>query len=81
MLKIVEETRERFGDKAAEVAGHIARRAVTPEQALRYFSVGFRDGRVRIVFPDPKDPLRYEQQIVASGSNNPAYEWPQEVNP
>lgn len=79
LFKIAEETRERFGDEAAQVADRIARRAISPEQTLRYFSVGFRDGRVRIVFPDAKDPLKYEQQIVASGSINPAYDWPHAV--
>ncbi len=80
LTKIAQNTREAFGADAADVAAHIARRAVTPEQALRYFSVGLRDGRVRIVFPDAKDPLRYEQQIVASRSSDPAYDWPHEAN-
>lgn len=76
LLDIAADTRERFGDEAAQVADQIARRAISPEQTLRYFSVGFRDGRVRIVFPDAKNALRYEQQIVASGSPDPTYQWP-----
>lgn len=75
--QIAEETREAFGAEAADVAAYIARRAASPQQSLRYFSVGFRDGRVRIVFPDAKDPLKYEQQIVGKpGSDYPSVEWP-----
>jgi hypothetical protein len=41
--------------------------AAHPDQSRRYFSVGFRDSKVRIVFPEVDDPLRYQQQIVAKG--------------
>lgn len=77
LTQIAQQTREAFGAEAADVAAHIARRAASPQQSLRYFSVGFRDGRVRIVFPDAKDPLKYEQQIVGKpGSGYPSVDWP-----
>jgi len=41
------------------------RLATHPDQARRFFAVGFRDGNVRVVFPGKDDPLRYEQQVVA----------------
>jgi hypothetical protein len=49
----------------ADVIAHMERQAAHPDQSKRYFSVGFRDSAVRIVFPDDEDPLRYQQQIVA----------------
>lgn len=77
LTEIADETRRMFGTEATDVAAHIARRALSPQQSLRYFSVGFRDGRVRIVFPDAKDPFKYEQQIVAkAGLVHPSVEWP-----
>jgi hypothetical protein len=36
----------------------------SPNQARRYFAVGLRDNKVRIVFPAENDPLCFEQQIV-----------------
>lgn len=77
LAKIARETREEFGAEAEDVVAYIARRAASPLQSLPYFSVGFRDGRVRIVFPDAKDPLKYEQQIIAKvGSASPSIERP-----
>jgi DNA invertase Pin-like site-specific DNA recombinase len=55
-------------DRRAEGAiAHMDRAASHPDNSRRYFSVGFRDGNVRTVFPDDDDPLRYQQQIVANG--------------
>ena len=36
------------------------------EWDISHLSVGFRDGNVRVVYPDDDDPLRYHQQIIAS---------------
>ncbi|MCA1401336.1 recombinase family protein [Bradyrhizobium sp. BRP56] len=74
LAQIANKTREAFGNEAMHVADYIARRALAPEQSLRYFSVGFRDGRVRIVLPDAKDAFKYEQQIIASASTHPVYD-------
>lgn len=72
ITEIAGDLRAKFGTEASEVADALERRAHTPEQSHRYFSVGFRDGRVRIVFPDVDDPLRYKQQVVAkAGSTFP----------
>jgi DNA invertase Pin-like site-specific DNA recombinase len=65
ITRIAEEVRQSLGDEAKDVADHIMARAQHPDQSRRYFAVGFRDSRVRIVFPDDNDPLSYEQQIVA----------------
>lgn len=62
----VEQLRRLAGHEADEVIAHIEERAAEPDQAHRYFAVGFRDGKVRIVFPTDDDPLRYEQQVIAN---------------
>jgi hypothetical protein len=49
-----------------DVIDHIERRVTHPDQAHRYFAVGFRDGKVRVVFPADGDPLRYEEQVTAT---------------
>jgi DNA invertase Pin-like site-specific DNA recombinase len=55
------------GKQQAEAAiAHMDQAAASPKHSRRYFSVGFRDGNVRVVFPDADDPLRYQQQIIAS---------------
>lgn len=66
LTRIAAETLIKFGKDGADVAHLLARRADQPEQAHRYFAVGLRDSRVRIVFPDDDEPLRYRQQIVAT---------------
>ena len=47
------------------VTSHIEQVASRPEQSRRFFAVSFRDSNVRIVFPNPENPLRFEQQIIA----------------
>ena len=44
---------------------HMEKVAALPEQS-RLFAVSFHDSNVRAVYPDNDDPLRYQQQIVAS---------------
>ena len=41
-------------------------KAAHPDRSRRYFAIGFKDSNVRIVFPTDDDPLRYQQQVVAS---------------
>jgi DNA invertase Pin-like site-specific DNA recombinase len=53
--------------RAEGAIAHMERAASRPGHSRRYFSVGFRDGNVRTVFPDDDDPLRYQQQVVANG--------------
>jgi chromosome segregation ATPase len=43
--------------RAEDAIEHMSRRATRPSNSQRYFSVGFRDGNVRTVFPDNDDPL------------------------
>jgi DNA invertase Pin-like site-specific DNA recombinase len=50
-----------------DVIGHMQELAADPRQAQRFFLVGFRSGRVRAVFPDDEDPLRYRQQVLGGG--------------
>ncbi|OSJ20788.1 hypothetical protein BST63_00240 [Bradyrhizobium canariense] len=38
-----------------------------PESRLPHFEVEFLDGSARMVFPDPNDPLKFRQQVEASG--------------
>ena len=56
----------RSEEPGEDAIAHIEQRAARPDQGRRYFSVGFRDSKVRIVFPVDDDPLRYEQQVTAS---------------
>jgi len=65
MARRAEEVRTLVGEQANDVTDYIFARSEHPDQSRRYFAVGFRDSRVRIVFPDDKDPRRYEQQILA----------------
>jgi hypothetical protein len=44
----------------------MGRVAAHPRHSRRYFTVGFRDSNVRVVYPDDDEPLRYQQQIIAS---------------
>jgi hypothetical protein len=48
-----------------DVMGHISDLAEHPEQARRYFAIGFKDAAVRIVYPTYNDPLNYQHQIKA----------------
>jgi hypothetical protein len=45
---------------------HMSQAAAHPDHSRRYIAVGFRDGDVRVVYPNAEDPLRFEQQITAS---------------
>ncbi|KRR23594.1 recombinase family protein [Bradyrhizobium retamae] len=65
IARIVADTRSSFGEEAEDVSEYIEQRGKHPDQGRRYFGVGFRDSRVRIVFPNDDDPLQYQQQIVA----------------
>ena len=53
------EDRERVADHMRQVAGHERSRR-------RFFAIGFKDGRARIVYPHPDDPMRFDEQIVTS---------------
>jgi hypothetical protein len=48
---------------------HMSRAAAHPDSSRRYFAVGFRDGNVRVVYPNADDPLRFVQQITASDAS------------
>lgn len=66
LMRIAAETLTKFGEDAADVAHFIAQRGDQPGQAHRYFAVGLRDGRIRIVFPHDHEPFGYRQQVVAA---------------
>jgi hypothetical protein len=53
-------------DHAGDVIDHVEQLAAHPDQSRRYFAVGFRDAAVRPVFPVYGDPLRFDQQVIAS---------------
>jgi DNA invertase Pin-like site-specific DNA recombinase len=56
------------GSEHQDIATHMSALAASPNQARRYFAVGLRDNKVRIVFPAYDDPLCFEQQIVTGQS-------------
>ena len=66
MLATIEKLRNTPGWESQEVISYMEKGAALPEQSRRFFAVGFRDSNVRAVYPDDDDPLRYQQQIVAS---------------
>ena len=66
VARIAEELERSYGSEANDVVDHLNRRANDPQQSRRSFAIGFRDNRVRVVFPHKQDPLRYEQQILAN---------------
>jgi hypothetical protein len=62
----VEQLRRSVGRGAEDVIAHIEERAADPDQTRRYFAVGFRDGKVRIVFPKDDDPYELRQHVLAN---------------
>jgi DNA invertase Pin-like site-specific DNA recombinase len=54
------------GDKRDAAMDSMIQAIAEPRNSQRYFAVGFRDSNARVVFPNDDDPLRYEQQIIAS---------------
>jgi hypothetical protein len=63
-LKNHMETSEADVGDANEVLDHIL--SPTSNDDRRYFSVQFRDGTFRVVYPSSKDPMQYDQQILRS---------------
>jgi DNA invertase Pin-like site-specific DNA recombinase len=52
---------------AEDVAQHIEGQLADPRSSRPYFALGFRNGNVRAVYPNQKDPLQYHHQVVANG--------------
>jgi ribosomal protein L17 len=68
---------------ADDVIAQLAGRLNSKMDDRRYFSVGFRNGTVRAVYPGDEDPLRYEQQLVVTDGRfvvqnpgSPIIDWP-----
>ena len=66
MMNRVEQFLELNGGNTDEVVTHVQQLASHPDQSRRYFLVGFRDAAVRAVFPAYNDPLKFDQQVLAS---------------
>jgi hypothetical protein len=66
MMNRVEQFLELSGGNTDEVGTHMQQLASHPDQSRRYFLVGFRDAAVRAVFPAYNDPLKFEQQLLAT---------------
>lgn len=64
---LVDERVRKFQELAGPAQGDIAGAISAPSRFRdqRYFSVSLRDGKVRIVFPDRDDPLKFREQITA----------------
>ena len=66
MLATIEKLRNTPRWESQDVISHMEKVAALPEQSRQFFAVSFHDSNVRAVYPDNDDPLRYQQQIVAS---------------
>jgi hypothetical protein len=66
MRRTVAEIRVLDDRPSHEVIQFMSSMAEHPNQARRYFAVGFSDSTVRIVHPVKDDPLSYEMQIEAT---------------
>lgn len=65
-LAIIEQLRNSKKPRDRAFVAHTRTRVADPKSSQRYFSVGFRNGNVRVVYPDDDDPLRFKQQVIAS---------------
>lgn len=57
---------EAEGSNAVDVLQVVKAKLEDPNESRRYFTVGFKDGTVRIVVPGIDDALSYEEQITAN---------------
>ncbi len=64
MLKKIIYLKELEGEHA-DVIAHLTQLADHGNQSRRYFAVGFREAKVRIVYPASSDPLDFDQQVVS----------------
>ncbi len=55
----------------ADVIAHLEQGLKVERENRRYFSVGFKDGSVRAVYPSSHDPLQLEEQIVSADLERP----------
>jgi hypothetical protein len=67
-LRIIEKLKTETPGVTHDVIDHITRVAEHPRERRRYFAIGFERNAQRIIYPTDDDPLKYEQQIVASKS-------------
>lgn len=72
-IQILERERESHsGDlsqdpELEELIATFRRDATSSRAARKCFLVGLKDGTVRVIYPDPRDPLKADEQIVRSG--------------
>ena len=52
--------------EATDVVDYLKNPVLPERESRRYFSVGFKDGSVRAVYPNNDDPLQFEEQVLAS---------------
>jgi DNA invertase Pin-like site-specific DNA recombinase len=76
-LRIIDKLKTETPGVTHDVIDHITRVAEHPRERRRYFAIGFERNTQRIIYPSDEDPLRYEQQIVASKSVFETLEDPQ----
>jgi DNA invertase Pin-like site-specific DNA recombinase len=55
--------------EAADVIEYLKDSKTDPRERRRYFAVGFKNGDVRAVYPDDNDPMRFEEQVLATKAN------------
>lgn len=75
-LRIIEKLKAEELSAMHDVIDHMVQMAELPRERRRYFAIGFQHNAQRVVYPSDNDPLKYEQQIVASKSKIETLEEP-----
>lgn len=65
-LKVVEKLEAENDPTLREIIEHLKLTAEHDDRALRFFSVGFHGGEIRVVYPDKKDALSSVKQLEAN---------------
>jgi DNA invertase Pin-like site-specific DNA recombinase len=65
----IEKLRQMAGNELGDVIANMSALATSPDQGRRFFSVLFRDGSFRAVFPNHADPLVLQRETLAKAGS------------
>jgi hypothetical protein len=77
LLASIKRLRGSGKSRAEEAIAHMGRAAASPNTHDVISPSDFGTANVRVGFPDADDPLRYQQQIIASEANGFEGVWPE----